>query len=263
MIIKNIGQKIKRAAVVSFFIEAVSAFIGAFFTEDFLIGIGVFFGGISAAYFAFLVVYGFGILVAKAEAGGGNSTPVFGGAYAIKVQTSTSPANGNTSSEKDVAPTSPNTKNKSNVFTEYVGNSSIVTLPDTIVEIGPNAFKYCSNITEVKIPSTVNKIGRGAFNGCTSLVKVNIPSGVDRIYGNTFKNCTSLKYISLPESVREIDSGAFMFCSALEHVYIPGDLDNIYFDAFAGCLALTIHARKGSFGQEIAEINSINFEPLE
>lgn len=50
-----------------------------------------------------------------------------------------------------------------------------IKIPDTVTEIGENAFGHLLDLTEIVIPDSVQKIGFGAFNGCSSLKKMTLP----------------------------------------------------------------------------------------
>ncbi len=58
----------------------------------------------------------------------------------------------------------------------YIGKSALssatlykVTLPDTLISIGENAFSQCSRLYSIVIPSNVQSIGDNAFAGCQRL----------------------------------------------------------------------------------------------
>jgi len=45
-------------------------------------------------------------------------------------------------------------------------------IPNSVTEIGGDAFTYCKGLTEITIPDSVMKIGKSAFEGCTGLIDV-------------------------------------------------------------------------------------------
>lgn len=54
-------------------------------------------------------------------------------------------------------------------------NLQIVTIPETVTEIGAGAFEGCDNIETLTLPG-VTSIGEGAFEGCLNLTSIIIPS---------------------------------------------------------------------------------------
>ena len=74
--------------------------------------------------------------------------------------------------------------NPNTVFKQVSFSSS-----STITRIGAYAFQYCSGLnTEVSVPESVTEIGRNAFYGCTNLPSVflNRSSGSTAVYPNLF-----------------------------------------------------------------------------
>lgn len=67
-----------------------------------------------------------------------------------------------------------------------------VVIPDSVAEIGVNAFEDCASMREVKIGDSVKKIGDFAFFGCRGLTSVVIPHSVETIGEDAFKGCGNL-----------------------------------------------------------------------
>lgn len=69
------------------------------------------------------------------------------------------------------------------------------TIPDTVVEIGANAFEGCNKITSIVIPESVTKIGAGAFSGCSVLTDITYNAiNVTTSNQNILQNVTSREF---------------------------------------------------------------------
>ncbi len=99
-------------------------------------------------------------------------------------------------------------------------NLEKITLPDTIMSIGDDAFWFCSSLTNVVIPDSVTSIGEAAFAGCSSLTSVVFGDSVTSIGERAFAGCSSLTSVVIPDGVTSIGWCAFDNCSSLTGVYI-------------------------------------------
>lgn len=186
---------------------------------------------------------------------------------------------------------------KTVTITKYTGTESTVILPSTIsswpvTKIGEDALKDNTTITSVTIPDSVTEIGSNAFAGCTNLTSVNyagdwsnltIQSGnpavqdaaneqlfdFEFILNNTAVIVTRYKgtaadvtipsrykgkpvttighaafhdsavtSVTIPDSVTSISDDAFGFCSQLTNISIPNSVTYIGFSAFNSCTSL-------------------------
>jgi hypothetical protein len=163
-------------------------------------------------------------------------------------------------------------------ITGYTGTTGVVVIPDTITglpvtAIGDWAFSGDS-ITVVTIPNSVTNIGGGAFAYCSSLTAINmetnnpayssvsgvlfdksqttlieypsgkvgsysIPNSVTSIGDDAFAYCYGLNSVTIPNSVTSIGDGAFADCYGLTSVAIPNSVTSIGAAAFAGCNSLS------------------------
>ena len=126
-----------------------------------------------------------------------------------------------------------------------------ITIPDSITEIGLDAFSCCNSLKNITIPDSVTKIGSDAFEYCyietatipaiackyinnSDLKTVVITSGKS-IADNAFINCTSLTSVTIPNSVTEIGWSAFLGCTSLKSITIPDSVTSIGSGAFKDC----------------------------
>ena len=126
------------------------------------------------------------------------------------------------------------------IAAEGFRNSSIlsVTIPDSIISIGSNAFSGCIGLTGLTIPNSVTSIGNSAFSGCTGLSSITIPNSVTSIGNSAFSGCTGLSSITIPNSVTSIGSSAFSGCTGLRSITIPNSVTSIGVYAFQRCTGL-------------------------
>ncbi len=93
-------------------------------------------------------------------------------------------------------------------------------VPDTVLNIMPNAFDGCIYLKEIEVSLYVNSIGVSAFRGCSNLSKITISSSVKNIDAFAFEECSNLKKIVIPSSVITIGKGPFASCSKLTEIII-------------------------------------------
>lgn len=78
------------------------------------------------------------------------------------------------------------------------------------------------DIIKCIIPNSVINIGREAFSFCELLTSINIPDNVTSIGKEAFAYCISLKEIIIPDSIEYIDRTAFARCGSLKEVIFKG-----------------------------------------
>ena len=122
-------------------------------------------------------------------------------------------------------------------------NLESVTLSDALVTIGDYAFYNCTALTEIEIPATLTSVrhfysNTGPFKGCSALTDVTFANGIAAIPDYLFSECTGLQSITIPNTVTTIGSYAFRSCANLTAVTIPDSVISIAGSAFDCCAAL-------------------------
>ena len=98
---------------------------------------------------------------------------------------------------------------------------SSVTLPEGLTDIRGCAF-FGVGITELTLPQTAVNLGEQAFYYCRALTEVTLPENITQIAQEAFACCTALPEITLPHSVTQIGFHAFYYCDSLRNVYYDG-----------------------------------------
>lgn len=110
-------------------------------------------------------------------------------------------------------------------------------IPSTVKYIAPYAFHSCSNIKELFLPDSLVDIGEEAFRMC-DFDHLLIPDNTESIGDCAFSLCNDIKSIKLPYKVKKVGSKAFEYCSNLEKFIYQNDELEIPSDAFTNCSKL-------------------------
>jgi hypothetical protein len=131
------------------------------------------------------------------------------------------------------------TNNGTITITGYIGSGGPVTIPDTIgglpvTSIKNSAFYYARSITSVTIPNSVTNIGYQAFWGCTGLTEITVDESnpayrsPDGVLFNKDQT-TLIQYplgkprdYTVPDTVTRIEDYAFQLSTSLTNVTLPG-----------------------------------------
>ena len=92
-----------------------------------------------------------------------------------------------------------------NTFRECRGLKKI-TLPSTLLSIGPYAFERCIYLKSLKVPENVTDIGNSAFSWCADMEDLEIGRSVNNIGENAFYRCYNLKNVKVDEECKNYDS---------------------------------------------------------
>ncbi len=144
-----------------------------------------------------------------------------------------------------------------------------IILPDSLTDIGDNAFYGCSKLAivtinennsvyasqdgilynkektqfvyipnalsgAITIPDGITSIDSSAFAERRSITSVTLPDSVTSIGDSAFSDCRSLTSIIIPDGVITIGERAFYYCNLLTSVIIPDSIRSIGDNAFSG-----------------------------
>lgn len=83
--------------------------------------------------------------------------------------------------------------------------------PKQLISAGENAFYFCRRLEIGDIPQTLTDIGPRAFAYCSGITSITVPKGIDVIAEDAFKATNATKLV-LPEGVVRLEDGAFESC---------------------------------------------------
>ncbi len=118
----------------------------------------------------------------------------------------------------------------------FESNLSLIslTMPDTMLHIGQEAFLSCTNMTSVLFNCGLKEIGVSAFSGCSSLQQVVLPSSLITLGSGAFDSCAALETVDTGDGIENISNGAFSRCASLYKATIGLNVttlgDNVFLD---------------------------------
>ena len=155
-------------------------------------------------------------------------------------------------------------------ITKYLGTDPDVVVPDEIdgmpvTAIGNDLAVFENGddslvILSVAIPDTVTDIGKNAFYNC-EFDSIVLPDGLLTIGKNAFEHCSSLESVVIPDTVTSIGAYAFAYCTALESIYIPKSVVSIGNRALYSSGSTTVYGVPGSTAAGLASA-TVTFVPV-
>lgn len=116
----------------------------------------------------------------------------------------------------------------------YCSSLESVFVPDNVTTLSEGIFRDCKSLKNAVLPKAVNEICPYAFNGCESLSNVHFPSSLELIGENAFGGC-NFSDIAANAGLKRIDKGAFENCVGVESIYISETVEKIDETAFKNC----------------------------
>jgi len=120
-------------------------------------------------------------------------------------------------------------------------------IPDSVIEIGMEAFRYCSGLTSVTIPKSVIEMNNAFDRHVLFSVHPDNPvfASDDGVLFNKEKTeiirCAKIwrGECVIPDTVEKIERYVFSGMADLTSVTIPASIAELEHDSFGGCIALT------------------------
>ena len=113
-----------------------------------------------------------------------------------------------------------------------------LTIPETVVSIGNNAFSGTYIVGDLVIPDSVTSIGTSAFASCFGLYHVQLSKNVTALSSSVFFKCHSLVEINTDHVITFGDK-CFYDCRSLTKVDITDVAESIADQAFYDCDSLS------------------------
>lgn len=126
-------------------------------------------------------------------------------------------------------------KNQTTLIQYPAGSTaSSYAMPNSVTNIGNQAFYGSANLVSVAIGTNVSVIGAAAFEYCPALASITLPDSVTLIEGDAFVDCYSLTNFALGAGVTNIQSQAFLDCLSLLAISVA--TNNPAFSSVGGVL---------------------------
>jgi len=141
---------------------------------------------------------------------------------------------------------------------DVIGNYGEILIPAGIEAVA--GFKDCTSITRVLLPDSLKEIGKNAFYGCTSLSYIRMPEGVQAVGENAFYGCFLLgdECFVFSNKIQSIGNNAFYGTNLKNFVLLS---DSVYvkldYEIFGGTLldSLVINGKTlNMYFQGISEV---------
>jgi hypothetical protein len=127
-----------------------------------------------------------------------------------------------------------------NAFRLCTGTTGTLTLPSSLTTIEPYAFGSCGFTGTLTIPSSLTSISESAFQFCENFTALELPNTLETIGRSAFYHCTGFTALTLPNSLTTIDAQAFQECTGFQgELIIPNSVTTIGNNAFYHCNGFT------------------------
>jgi hypothetical protein len=122
------------------------------------------------------------------------------------------------------------------------------TIPNSVTNIGEDAFMDAYNLASITLDPNVQSIGDSAFQECDSLTSITIPNSVINMGFSTFYNCSGLTNVVIGSGLNSIGFQVFSYCFNLAGVYFTGNAPGMNSDVFDDDSTATAYYLPGTTG---------------
>ena len=112
-----------------------------------------------------------------------------------------------------------------------------VSVPNTIIEFGSNAFSSCSNLKCIVLPNGVT-IGSNFAQRCASLERAILPSTVTTDCAAFVYQCFSVKSVTIHKNQGTLGNNFCRNIDAIERIVVPNNISSIGTSFANGCYSL-------------------------
>ena len=135
----------------------------------------------------------------------------------------------------------PVTRIRKNAFISCGRLTGPLTIPNTVISIGENAFLGCSGLTSLDLGNSVDTIGPAAFYNCKNFTgSLTIPNSVRAIHLAAFYGCSGFsESLTIGNALTHIEAGVFYKCTGFSSLTLSNSVTSIGTSAFWGCTGFT------------------------
>ncbi len=158
-------------------------------------------------------------------------------------------------------------KGRSIIIKEYVGKSQRIEIPEMIdnklvTRIDSEVFEG-KNLLEVIMPDSIKEVGKNAFASNMYLTNIRLSNNLKSIPEGMLAFCNKLKEVEIPQSVKSIGKNSFDYVK-LKKIIIPSSVNKISNKMFGNKLednkSTKLIVEKGSFAEELLLSKNLNVE---
>ena len=112
-------------------------------------------------------------------------------------------------------------------------------LEDSVTNIVPAAFNYCTKLDNVYISENLTEIGASSFVNTGKLIGMRFPSGVTEIPAYCFESSAiTADTLEIPSNIATINFYAFRYCDNIKHLVLPESITDLSGGQFTAMMGI-------------------------